>query len=218
MRTKKHNAYIKGFLVIILFSFLFSNGNYGMFAPGAIAWASELKVESALDQSPTALKVLNERAQGLEKRFNELEERLAIEQMKIVGHSESGLVELSMSLAPRFDGESFTNPQGLLVSHMRMSLNGRPHIYNQDPLLVSESFPVPLYLGLIKSGKHLVRLQFQASHYSGVDEPVTKRSWVKVDETFTIDLESAESGKVERNVLVFPAKGRITVGLQSATK
>ena len=184
----------------------------------SVAWGAELSVESTLDQSPAELKNLNERATLLEKRFGELEQRLMSEQSKIAGNSDSNLVELSLFLSPQLEPESSLNNDRILVSHLRMSLNGRPHIYNQDALFISPDFPIPLYLGLIHTGKHLVRIQFQASNYKGHDEAATRRSWLKMDETFTIDVDDQGTGKFVRNFVIAPTSGRLTVDLQKATK
>lgn len=179
--------------------------------------ASELNVESQLDQSPAELKALNESALLLEKRFNELEQRLKSEQDKIAS-AEQDLVELSLSLLPETGQKQPNQDSKILVSHLRMSVNGRPHVYNQDAVLTSGQFPIPLYLGLIKAGKHLVRLQFQATQYKNVSQPASQRSWVKMDETFTIDVDPESSRSISKYVYITPGEGRFRVSLQENKK
>ncbi|MEY2988670.1 MAG: hypothetical protein RJB13_2191 [Pseudomonadota bacterium] len=219
MGTQRNTNCFENFRWIITFAigcFLVLSQNLSIVQSTALA--TELNVESSLDQSPAELKKLNESAKLLEKRFAELEQRLLAEQSKIAKNSTAELVELSLSLAPQFESESKKQNDSILVSHLRMSLNGRPHIFNQDALLVSSEFPIPLYLGLIKTGKHLVKIQFQASHYQGPDESAMQRSWIKVDETFTLNLDSSESRKLVRNVFITPSQGKLTVGLQKAVE
>jgi cell division protein FtsB len=182
------------------------------------AWATELSIESQRDQSPAALKVLSERARLLEQQFSELEKRLIDDQSKLAARSNADLVELSISLAPKVETIEKDKIDSIIISHLRMSLNGKPHIFNQDALLASHELPIPLYLGLITRASHLLKVQFQASYYTGMEEPSTQRTWFKVDETFRVDLATSESRKVAQSVLIDTDKGTMRISLQDSSK
>lgn len=176
--------------------------------------ASELSIESRVDQSPTELKKLNDQALVLEKRIKELEQRISVEQAKVLAPEKKDHIELDLSLSPDRTVDEDKRPQRYLISHLRMSLNGRPFVFNQSALLATSEVPLPLYLGLIRPGKHLVRIQFQAALYDDLLVNHTALPWQKVDNTLTLEVVEDKTPVMEKRVLITSRAGWLSVDLK----
>lgn len=175
--------------------------------------AAELNVESQVDQSPIELKNLNDQANVLEKRIKELEQRISTEQTKILEPETNNYVELKLSLSPDMIENDGKKAQNYLISHLRMSLNGRPYIFNQNAVLTTQEFPLPLYLGLIRPGKHLIRIQFQGALHGDLLVNQSALPWQKVDETLTLDVGAEKTPIMERKIVILSRAGRLSIDI-----
>lgn len=160
--------------------------------PFCAAHAAELSVESEVDATPSELRLLSDRAKALEAKIGELEKRIADAQKTILGSAENEVVDYRLELKPQVPpagaGES---GKSLVVSHVRMSMDGRPFVYTQSAIVVSEKFPLPLYVGKISAGSHQVRLQYQYAPVS--DELLTSsnKGWRTIDQVLNLEIVAA---------------------------
>jgi hypothetical protein len=81
----------------------------------------------------------------------------------------------------------------MLVSHVRMSLNGRPFVYTQSAILVSPTNPLPLFMGKIAEGRHIVRLQFQTAPFEKNIISGSTTAWRTIDKIIQLNID-AEAG------------------------
>ncbi|NBX16075.1 MAG: hypothetical protein EBR09_01785 [Proteobacteria bacterium] len=156
---------------------------------GLTAHASgrELSIEGSVDGTPAELRQLLERASLLDAKINELERRLAESQRAVVGSAAGQIVDYRLELKPSADDQS---RREMLVSHVRMSLNGRPFVYTQSAILVSPTNPLPLFMGKIAEGRHTVRLQFQTSPFAKNIISGSTTAWRTIDKIIQLNIDA----------------------------
>ncbi|MFZ9520445.1 MAG: hypothetical protein ACO3A4_08205 [Silvanigrellaceae bacterium] len=176
------------------------------------AYAAELSVESTVDSTPTEIRQLVERSNTLEAKIRELEKRIDTTQRSVLGVEDKSTVDYRLELKPF----SATSPDEnktdkLVVSHIRMAMDGRPFVYTQSALIVSENNPLPLFVGRIPEGKHQVRLQFQVSPYGGRFFAGSKAAWKAIDRIFEINIQaSGGNSQVQTVTIMDETKGEVS--------
>ncbi|MEN9825867.1 MAG: hypothetical protein RI953_1612 [Pseudomonadota bacterium] len=168
---------------------------------GNSARAAELAVEGDVDSTPAEIRQLVERSNILDSKIRELEKRIDTTQRSVLGSENRALVDYRLELKP-----SNPSPDGgrnfdkMLVSHIRMAMDGRPFVYSQSAIIVSESNPLPLFLGKISEGIHQVRLQFQAAQLDRGLVSSGNMAWMAVDKIFNIEI-SAKGGTFQKQTI-----------------
>ncbi|MEN9529317.1 MAG: hypothetical protein RI932_1190 [Pseudomonadota bacterium] len=157
------------------------------------ALANDLVVEGSIDETPAEIKKLAGRAAALEGRIREIEQRIAESQKQLLGQLNENSVEYKLDL--KLAGASDATPakENVAVSHVRLSIDGRPFSYTQSALIVTPSSPLPLFLGRISAGKYLMRVQLQAAP---IDERISNSAtaaWQTLEKTLPIEV-AAEAG------------------------
>jgi len=159
----------------------------------ASALANDLVVEGSVDETPAEIKKLSSRAAALESRIREIEQRIAESQAQLLGKINEKSVEykLEMKLADAIEQASAT--RSVAVSHVRLSIDGRPFSYTQSALIVAPKSPLPLFLGRLPEGTYLMRVQFLAAP---MDERISNSAtaaWQTLEKTLAIEV-NAEAG------------------------
>lgn len=157
------------------------------------ALANDLIVEGSIDETPAEIKKLAGRAAALEGRIREIEQRIAESQKQLLGQLNDTSVEYKLDLKLAAASDSTPPKENVAVSHVRLSIDGRPFSYTQSALIVTPSSPLPLFLGRISAGKYLMRVQLQAA---AIDERISNSStaaWQTLEKTLPIEVV-AEAG------------------------
>ncbi|NBW80690.1 hypothetical protein EBR21_02955 [bacterium] len=171
------------------------------FSAGAMAWAAELSVEADVDTTPSEIRELLTRANALDAKIRELEKRIDTTQRSVLGTDSKAFVDYRLELKPSGQTTSSKNPtEKMLVSHIRMALDGRPFVYSQSAMIVSDSNPVPLFVGRISEGTHQVRLQFQSAPLNRAPTANGNLAWKSVDKIFNIEI-SAQGGAFQKQTI-----------------
>jgi hypothetical protein len=192
-REKRHGLLqFDGVKLLLGVSFLAIGGE-------EIAFGKELSIESSIDGTPSELRQLYNRSALLDAKINELERRLAESQKAVIGSAGKEVVDYRLELTPSADEQ---DKKEMLVSHVRMALNGRPFVYTQSAILVSAENPLPLFMGMITEGQHTVRLQFQMAPFSKDVLSGSKTSWRTVDKVVQLNVDSA-AGKKQSFAIAF---------------
>jgi hypothetical protein len=157
----------------------------------AEADAAELSIEGNIDGTPTELRQLYDRAALLDAKIGELERRLSESQKAVIGVAGKETVDYRLELVPSADSKE---KKEMLVSHVRMSLDGRPFVYTQSAIIISAARPLPLFMGKIPEGRHQVRLQFQVAPLTQQVLSGHSSSWRTVDRVMNLDVD-AGAGK-----------------------
>ena len=161
--------------------------------------AQDLTIEGSIDQTPEPLKKLASRAEAIENRIRELEQRISESQKKIIVTQSDKVIEYRMELANGFTQGSGRG-RSLAVSHLRMSINGRPYVYTQSAVIIDSENPLPLYLGPIEAGSYLVKIQLQAAPLdSKLLNPINS-PWQTIEKIIPIEIVS-EGGAKQTKVL-----------------
>jgi hypothetical protein len=168
---------------------------------GDAARAAELAVEGEVDSTPTEIRQLVERSNILDAKIRELEKRIDTTQRTVLGAENKPLVDYRLELKPsNHSPDGAKNFDKMLVSHIRMAMDGRPFVYSQSAMIVSESNPLPLFLGKISEGTHQVRLQFQAAQLERGLVSSGNVAWMAVDKIFNIEI-SAKGGTFQKQTI-----------------
>jgi hypothetical protein len=156
------------------------------------AHAAELSVESEVDATPSELRLLSDRAKSLEAKIGELEKRIADAQKTIFGSTETAVIDYRLELKPQVPSAGVgQSAKPLIVSHVRLSMDGRPFVYTQSAVVVSEKFPLPLFIGKISEGPHQIRLQYQVAPFSEELMTSSQRGWRTVDQVLNLEIVAA---------------------------
>jgi hypothetical protein len=160
--------------------------------PWCLAQAAELSVESEVDATPNELRQLSDRAKSLEAKIGELEKRIADAQKTILGSTENEMIDYRLELKPQIPaGSAGESAKPLVVSHVRLSMDGRPFVYTQSAVVVSEKFPLPLFIGKISEGSHQIRLQYQVAPVSEGLLTSPNKGWRTVDQVLNLEIVAA---------------------------
>ncbi len=157
------------------------------------ARANDLVVEGSLDETPAEIKKLSTRAASLEARIREIEQRIAESQQQILGPLNTNSVEYRIEMKLAESDIADSAKRNIAVSHVRLSIDGRPFSYTQSVVIISHGSPLPLFLGRITEGNYLMRIQFQAAP---VDERIANSAtaaWQTVERTIPVEIV-AEAG------------------------
>lgn len=180
-KNRKYHIYTGIFLAVIT----------DIFNPYVLQ-AAELSIESNVDKTPTELRQLSVKAASLESKIRELERRIAETQNVVVGAVQSESIDFRLDLVVKDTKKSQDQISGeTVVSHVRMSLNGRPFLYNQSAVVVSEQSPLPLFLGKLPAGQYQLRLQFQTAQLTRELATLSRAPWVTVDRVINIEVSAA---------------------------
>ncbi|NBO37084.1 hypothetical protein EBU99_00705 [bacterium] len=163
-------------------------------------FCADLAIESTVDGTPSELRQLASRAAALDSRVKELEQRISEAQMNLIGDPSAETVEYRLELKPSTTNNSASDKNSFAVSHVRVSLDGRPFIYTQSAVVVSEKNPLPLFLGRMREGQHLVRLQFQMSPLPAALSRVSEAPWRTVDKTLALEI-NAKAGRKQNHFI-----------------
>ena len=159
--------------------------------------AAELSIEGSVDNTPSELRQLSEKASVLEAKIRELELRIAENQKTVLGTSGQDSIDYRLELQPQADDQQ---KRDIVVSHVRMSIDGRPFVYTQSAMIVSATRPLPLFMGRIPAGSHQIRLQFQAAPLTPEVFSASRAAWRTVDRVIQLEL-SAAAGKQQTHVI-----------------
>ncbi|MEY4065106.1 MAG: hypothetical protein RIR26_1314 [Pseudomonadota bacterium] len=147
-------------------------------------FAAELSVEGSVDDTPAEIKKLAQRAAALSNRIREVERRLSEAQEKLLPPSDEDAVEYRLEL------HNAMSPPALpfAVSHIRVSFEGRPFVYSQRAIVLTAERPLPLFLGRLKEGKYLMKIQFQGAPLEDVRSDGSDAPWRTLDKLITLDV------------------------------
>lgn len=155
-------------------------------------FAAELAVEGEIDSTPSELRQLSVRANALEAKIRELEQRIRDTQRSALGPVNEELIDYRLELKPdKVNSASSSSDGAVVVSHVRMSMDGRPFIYAQSAIVVSDSMPLPLFMGKIPEGNHQIRLQFQTAPLAADTFSAKAAPWRTVDQVINLELTAA---------------------------
>ena len=163
------------------------------------AFPSDLTVEGSFDETPVELKKLSVRAAALESRIKEVEQRLAESHQQLLGHPGQKSVEYRLEMKPT-QPTAESPAKNVAVSHLRMSINGRPFVYTQSAVVTNKDAPLPLFLGRLNEGSYLVKIQFQAAVMDGRILNSSIAPWQTVDKMINLQVTS-EGGLRQSQVL-----------------
>jgi len=159
--------------------------------------AAELSIEGSIDNTPTELRKLSEKASVLEAKIRELELRIAENQKTVVGVPQQDTIDYRLELQPKANNQQKSD---IVLSHVRMSIDGRPFVYTQSAMIVSATRPLPLFVGRMPVGSHQIRLQFQAAPLTPEVFSASRAAWRTVDRVIQLEL-SASGGKQQTHVI-----------------
>lgn len=173
-------------------------------------FAAELSVEGEIDSTPSELRQLSVRATALEAKIRELEQRIRDTQRIALGPVNEELIDYRLELKPEKANSAPTPNKGaVVVSHVRMSMDGRPFIYTQSAIVVSESMPLPLFMGKIPEGNHQIRLQFQTAPLAVETFSAKAAPWRTVDQVINLQLSAAGGKQQTQTIAISDALLRV---------
>jgi len=165
------------------------------------AQAGELSIQSDVDATPAELRSLSDRAQVLEAKIKDLERRVVATQESLMGQLSAAAVEYRLDLRPLSANKKDEGKiNSLVVSRIRMSMDGRPFVYSQNALIVSGKSPLPLFLGKLSAGHHQIRLQFQVAPLVDALNSPAAAPWRTIDRVLAIEV-SPEAGLQQTKTL-----------------
>lgn len=180
-----------------------------IFGLSHVTLAQELSIESGVDETPVELKKLSVRANALETRIREVEQRIADSHQKLIGLPSERSVEYRIDLKPGIIAAGQSN-RSIAVSHLRTSMNGRPYVYTQSAVILGPESPLPIFLGRISEGTHLVKIQLQAAPVSSALIHSSTAPWQTLDKVFSFEV-SAEAGNRQNKILEIVEKNNTLV-------